>query len=475
MIAFLLKLVGIKPIKKGNKPASEEQREYITLKASAPYSILTLLLFGMQGIIATIGATGLVFPDLPNPVSHEMGRAIHLNFSMYWPLLGIMGLIYYFFIRETESELYSLPLAYVQFWLFFITFTGIVLTLAFGIAAGREYREAATVFKIGIITCLALFVFNLLKTYRQSSTGNNRIIPLTMVLGAVLLLLFDIPNVISYIHPTIDETVRFWVVHLWEELCKELLSFGIFAALIMELAGVRIYELEKAYLVQSILLITGAMFATGHHYFWIGVPAIWFFVGTVFSLVQTVAILLMLYIGYIGCKNIKLSELNTGTRLALGFICCSVIYHVSGAAVMGMIMSIPWINQYSHGTYITSAHSHLALFGAIGMLILGGCTYILTKKLRFSKTQTIFTWSGLILINTGLVVMSVLLIIAGFMQTYLWRALGESFMTVQALIRPYLILRAGGGAVFALGGILYVFTILSMVWRHRALLFSQAQ
>lgn len=449
------------------------EKEYYASQASAiPYLIAPLLMFGIQGIIATIGATGLVFPDLPHPVSTEMGRAIHLNLSLYWPLIGIMGLTYHFFIKESETELYSRLLARIQFWLLLLTVIGIVFSLAFGFAVGREYREAKFVFELCILFVLTLFVFNLIMTYRKSNADNSRVIPFSMLLGALSLLILDIPNAVSYIHPTTDEMVRFWVVHLWEELSKELLVFGILAAIIMEMAGTRLRSVEKGFLIQSILLIIGATFATGHHYFWIGVPAVWFIIGTFFSIIQVIAIFMVLYIAYAGYKSIKLPRLGAGTRLAMGFFISSIFYHIIGAAVMGMIISIPWVNQYAHGTYLTSAHSHLALFGAIGMLVLGGCTYVFAKKVRFSKSESKAGWLGLIIINAGLLLMSAALIIAGLMQVYQWRINGEDFMNTMAKIRPYLIMRAGGGALFAMGDLLFVFINIRLVWKNRSVMFG---
>lgn len=395
-----------------------------------------------------------------------------MNFSVYWPLMGIMGLTYYFFIKESGAELYSSLLARIQFWLFFLTVIGIVFSLAFGIAVGREYREAKFAFELSIVLVLVLFVFNLVMTYKKSTADNSRLIPFALLLGALTLVILDIPNTISYIHPTNDEAIRFWVVHLWEELSKELLIFGILASMSMEMAGTRLHSVEKAFLIQSILLIIGATFATGHHYFWIGLPAVWLTIGAFFSIIQIIAIFIILYIAYAGYKNIKLSGLGAGTRLALGFVISSIFYHITGAAIMGMIISIPRINQYSHGTYLTSAHSHLALFGAIGMLVLGGCTYVFAKKVQFSKSESKAGWLGLIIINAGLVLMSTALIIAGMMQVYQWRINGQDFMDTMANIRPYLIIRAGGGALFATGALLFVFINIRLVWKNRPLILS---
>lgn len=474
MIKLLLNLLNlIFGRKSREKKAQKKKKNYVSLKAALPYSLAALLIFGIQSAVATMGALEMVFLDLPSPISFERGRAIHLNFSVYWPLLGSMGLVYYFFIKEAETELYSTRLAWIQFWIFFASVLGIISSLALGLVNGREYREAAMVFDLAVTFCFTLFAYNLIRTYLKSQSGRGRIVLMTMLLGAISLLILGLPNIISYVHPTMDEVFRFWAVHLWEELSKELLLFGVFIALIIDLTGKRQRILEKILFIQSILLIIGATFATGHHYYWVGAPAIWLFVGVIFSIIQVTAIFCLIYIAYIGFRSIDWHKLNPGTKLAMGFIFSSVFYHIVGAAVMGMVISIPGINRYGHGTYLTSAHSHLALFGAVGMMVLGGCTYVLMEKAQLSKVQSMLGWMGLALLNMGLTIMSFALIIAGLLQTYMWHVAGGDFMEVQLLVRPYLIIRAGGGAFFAAGGILYVYINMLLAWRNRSQIFGK--
>lgn len=133
---------------------------------------------------------------------------------------------------------------------------------------------------------------------------------------------------------------------------------------------------------------------------------------------------------------------------------------------LGLVLSIPSWNFYLHGTYMTAAHAHLALFGAVGMSSMAEVTYVLPAKTkRITRWDGLRAWTGLGFVNAGPALMSVTLIAAGLLQTYLWRVLGMSFMESHELLRPYLAVRAVGGAVYAAGAILYVWVILALVRR----------
>jgi len=60
--------------------------------------------------------------------------------------------------------------------------------------------------------------------------------------------------------------------------------------------------------------------------------------------------------------------------------------------------------------------------------------------------------------------MSLALLVAGFVQTYLWRIIGMDFMEVHLLLNSYLWIRALGGAMFTLGDLL-LFWFIFKAWQ----------
>ena len=98
--AALVQLVASWLRRKRKSQRDGTARGYISQQAALPYCFATLLMFSSQGLVATLGALHVVWPQLPAPVTAEIGRAIHLNLSVYWPLLGSMGVGYYFSFKK---------------------------------------------------------------------------------------------------------------------------------------------------------------------------------------------------------------------------------------------------------------------------------------------------------------------------------------------------------------------------------------
>ncbi|MCL4426467.1 MAG: cbb3-type cytochrome c oxidase subunit I [Firmicutes bacterium] len=427
---------------------------YPSQQVAVPFLVTAALLLGLQVFIATAGALDLVFPDLPAPVPFNVGRSIHLNLSLLWPVVGLMGGVFYILPLEVRAELVSPRLARLQFWLVLATTLGILGSLALGYTEGREYLEATRPFDVALLLILGLFAYNVLRTigwrprpWRPTLFG--------LWSGIVLALLAYLANAFFFPNPAVDEYLKFWVVHLWEEGLFELLAIALIGNLLLAFTGLGEQKLEKWYAVEIILVLCTGFFATGHHYFWIGVPSYWLYLGGVFGALQPVPILLL---SLEVLSSARKAALTAFSDPAMGFLLSSVLWNLVGAGGLGFLITTPPINRYTHGTYITSAHAHAALFGTYGFLVLAAIHFILPRLTRLKMHHGLWSLS---LLNLGLLVMTVALFLAGFLQTYLWRVGGWGFGTVRLLLRPYLALRVLGGFIFACGGVLPAWDILS--------------
>lgn len=428
------------------------------------YVLYAVFLFGIQSLVALLGATSLVFPDLPSPVSYEYGRAVHLALATFWPVIGMMGMVYYFTVEQIKTDIYSHKLAKWQFLILLMSSGGLLGTLALGIGNGREYLDGLPIFYAGISLGLLLGTYNLVRTLWKNK---QKITPTAgiMTVGVVFLSVLLIPNILRFNNPVADEAIKFWVVHLWEEMAFELTTTGFIASFFVAsgVAGKR--DMEKWLYLEATLSIIGGLFGTGHHYYWIGFPSIWLFLGSFFSLLQALPIFFLAYLIYKGFKKHRPFSLRE--KLAVWLIFSSIFHHLTGATLLGLLMTIPWVNLYTHGTYITSGHAHLALFGTIGFLILAGAYTILSEEDAPSQKSYLYGVVSIILLNLGLLGMSSCLILAGFLQTYLWRVLGVDFMVVSSVISPYLILRVLSGSLYTLGAAFLCFLIIKTWWKTR--------
>ena len=62
-------------------------------------------------------------------------------------------------------------------------------------------------------------------------------------------------------------------------------------------------EIERWLYLEVALAVLGGCFGTGHHYYWIGFPAYWLILGTIFSLLQVVPVFMLVHMTYKGLKK----------------------------------------------------------------------------------------------------------------------------------------------------------------------------
>lgn len=443
----------------------DRRQQFIAQKVSRRYCLSAVSLFALQAVVASLGALDLVILDLPSPIPFEYGRAIHLGLATLWPLIGTMGMVYFFITAELNREIYSPRLVRWQYWIVMLFSVSIFGTLALRIGNGREYLEGMPILYVGICLALALASYNLVRTLltvKKSITPAAAI----MTVGIIFLLLLLLPNTLAYSNPVTDEATKFWIVHLWEEMAFELTSAGFIATYYI-VSGLAPRKLvEKWLYLEASLAVVGGLFGTGHHYYWIGFPAFWLVLGSLVSLVEVIPVGMLVHMTYRGLKSTKVRSKRE--KLTLWLLLSSVFHHITGASLLGLFMTVPWINLYTHGTYITSGHAHLALFGNLGFVVLAGCYYVLSQ----GSEPTLKGYRGgvvaVILLNSGLIIMSLALLVAGFMQTYLWRIIGMDFMQVHLLLNPYLLIRALGGVIFTIGDLL-LFWLIFKAWQSTRL------
>ena len=219
-----------------------------------------------------------------------------------------------------------------------------------------------------------MFLVNLVMTIR--SAGRFTTTEGILVGGLASTALLFIPGLIHFDNYTLDRFYRWWVVHLWVEGVWELMLGGMLAFLLIRLSGADREVMEKwLYVIVGLTFLSGVL-GTGHHYYWIGVPPYWLWIGGVFSALEPLAFLAMTAYAYSILRRSGLSHPNT---LALHWTIGSAIFSTLGAGILGLAHTWPQVNRWTHGTHITTMHGHMAFFGAYAMITLGMITYALPE------------------------------------------------------------------------------------------------
>ena len=160
--------------------------------------------------------------------------------------------------------------------------------------------------------------------------------------------------------------------------------------------------------------------------------------------------------------------MKTTNRPALYWMMAEAFGNFIGAGVWGFMITLPQINLYAHGTQWTVSHGHFAFWGAYAAGIISVLYLVLQKTRNVEFVDgPLWKWSFAAL-NLGLVLMTGALLVAGFVQAFVERAIGGStlnaFITAQenAWFTEAMVTRFLLGIVFAAGYVVLVWDVLTL-------------
>lgn len=424
------------------------------------YFRIALLLFVLQvimGLWLAFQYTFTVPQGIVDQFPFSTARAMHTNLLVLWMLLGFMGATYYIVPEETGSEIFSPVLAWVQLVALVVTGVIALVGFSFGWTQGRPLLEIPRPLDIVVVIGALIFLFNVGLTMIKAR--NWTVIQGTLLGGLLFLALLYLFGIPFYKNEVIDWYYWWWVIHLWVEGAWELVTGAIMAFVLMKLTGVDRQVVEKWLYVEIGLFLFTGIAGTGHHYYWIGAPKYWLWVGGVFSALEPLPIVLMLFDTMNHVKERRNEILNPLTwTIAIG---CAVL-HLIGAGVWGFMHTLPQINYYTHGSQVTVSHGHLAFFGAYALLNIMVFYYAIPKLKDIEKYNPARGKIGFWTMSTAMVLMGISFGIAGVVQAYVERVLGMGYMTAQSYMRLWMGVTLTLGVIFFMGVLITVSDLLFM-------------
>jgi len=428
---------------------------YQTQSVAMLYFYGALALFVAQ---VTFGVVAGLIYVLPNTLSvvlpFNIVRMIHTNALVVWLLLGFMGATYYLLPEEAQTELYSRKIAVVQFWLFFIAAAIAVVGYLFRIHEGREFLEQPFAIKVGIVVVVLMFLFNITMTSLKGRKTTVTNILLFGLWGLAIFFLFAFYNPANL---ALDKMYWWYVIHLWVEGVWELIMASVLAFLMIKLNGVDREVVEKwLYVIVGLALFSGIL-GTGHHYYWIGAPGYWQWIGSLFSTLEVAPFFTMVI--FTVQMTWKAGRNHPNKAALLWSIGCSVMAFF-GAGIWGFLHTLSSVNYYTHGTQLTAAHGHLAFFGAYVMLNLAMMAYAIPELKGRAPYNQWLSIASFWLMCTAMSVMTFALTFAGVVQAHLQRVLGQFFMEVQDQLALFYWIRLGSGVVVVVSALMFVWAVL---------------
>lgn len=436
--------------------------KYQSQKIARAYFGVAMALFAVQVTLGLVLGYIYIQPNfLSELLPFNVGRMLHTNSLIVWLLLGFFGAAYYLVPEEAEREIHSPRLAYLQLLILVLGTAGVVVTYLFNLFdgnwllgnEGREFIEQPRWVKVGIVVAALIFLYNISMTVLAGKKTAITNILLLGLWGLALLFLFAFYNPSNL---ALDKQYWWFIVHLWVEGTWELVMASILAFLMLKLTGVDREVIEKwLYVIVATALFSGIL-GTGHHYYWIGMPGYWQWIGSIFSSFEVVPFFAMMAFAFVMVWKGRRDHPNKAALLwSLG--CATLAFF--GAGVWGFLHTLHGVNYYTHGTQITAAHGHLAFYGAYVCLNLAIISYAMPIMRGRDPYNQVLNMASFWLMSSGVVFMTFTLTFAGTVQTHLQRVMGEGFMDVQDQLWIFYAMRFGSGIAVVLGAILFIYSV----------------
>ncbi|MBU0496186.1 MAG: cbb3-type cytochrome c oxidase subunit I [Chloroflexi bacterium] len=417
-------------------------------------------------------ALEFVFPDLfrgfPWLVFSRLRQA-HVNTVMFaWLSGGMMGLWLYIVPRLVGRQLWSERLGHLCSFLWNMALLVGIIGILNADTQSREYAELNWYIDVGVMVILVLNLINLYMTIAKR-TETKLYVSVWYITGTLVWMpcLYFIGNVM-WSPPTgaltgINDTIFNWfyghnVLGLW-------FTTGLLPVIYYIVPKETRTPLYSHFL--SLIAFWGILFFyTGvgaHHLEWAPIP---YWLQTVAvaesigMILPVVAFMMNIFLTMRGNWN------RFFTSIPLRFVITGWAAYVL-VSYQGSHQALRSVNLLTHFTQYVPGHAHLALLFFAASVIIGGMYYVLPRIYDcqiYSRTLANVQYS---LYLVGFTFFFGGFLLTGVVQGSAWLHQGLPVWSVLPGLRPYMALRAAGGALLVVSFSLFTFNILATVLRRQ--------
>jgi len=387
-------------------------------------ALLVLLLGVFFGLFASLQ---YVLPDfLKESIPFNKMRPLHATTVISWIVLCATGSIY-FFISKMEN--FSFKLQKTHLVIFLLTGIGIYSSFFFGKMEGREYLAFTPILTIPILIGWLLFGINYFRTIRKSVV--NWPVYYWMWGTGIVFMIYHLCE------------AHFWLIpsfraHFIKDTIVQWKSYGSFVgSWNMLVYGIAIYVMSKIKKDESsargkkvfffyFLGLTNLMLGWAHHTYIIPTQPWIRYLAYAVSMTEWI---LLIHIIYYWKKSLTKKEKQENS-MAYSFLMAADFW-VFLNLIVALLISIPVINLFTHGTHITVAHSMGTTIGINTSILFASLFFIVSKlqgkKIVFDKLKkTYYLFNGSLILFFGV------LLFAGTKKgNWMYFSEGTSFSMMQ--------------------------------------------
>ncbi len=455
------------------------QIQYGTQRLSLRFFMLMLALFLVQVGAGLLLAAQQVDPALLSGVlDFNTVRATHLDLGILWIVCGFVGGILFVGPLLVKREMVSPWLIKLLFYALIAIAVWNVFSFHFdqsGVAGwwagqpwlqnGLEYLELGRAAGIALLAGFAILAWVVLRSMPPLREWNE--FHWTLSIGVTALAVAWVFGLFYVARLDLEEYFRWFVVHYWVEGVWEVIHITLVGFLLVLMFKVSIKSAGFAVFWGAMLVWLSGLVGNAHHYFWIGTPGFWQFWGSLLSALEPLPLVFCFWHVYLDAHENRRPLENAP---AFYFILGSVVLEQVGAGILGFSMTFALTNAWSHGTWITPGHAHLALFGTFGMLGIAIAYYALPIIRKVRHYDQRLGRLGFWVVLVGVLGMAFSFDLGGTVQIYVYRILGLHWFggDVRPPMEIFRILLLLSGFVLAVGAVIVAYDLWTLGRRTRA-------
>jgi nitric oxide reductase subunit B len=429
-------------------------------KKTAALFILTGLITMVLGLVfGVVGGFQYILPDfLKEQLTFQTTRPLHVYLVISFIFSSAVGCVYYFLPEVAARKLYSPWLAFMH-WLCHSAIIVVVVTGFFcGHFSGREYLEFPPVMALVILGSWSLLIVNFFKTMPISF--HRRPVYVWSWATGIIFFFITVTEahlwVLPYFHNNIirDLTVQ------WKALGSmvgswNMLVYGTTFYVMERITNDKTIAQSKTAFFFYFLSLTNLMFNWGHHTYIVPASPVVKEVSYIISMTE------LLFIG-------KIIYTWRQTYIAARLNYSLIPYRLFTAGdfwvflnlILAIIISVPAVNLYTHGTHITVAHAMGTTIGINTNLLLGCVLFVaFDRSPEFANRYKKYFMVGIPLLNMSLLVFWAALLICGVIKSS--DTLNSvPFATMMTHLQPWFVMFTGAGVCIMISLFLILFPLI---------------
>jgi nitric oxide reductase subunit B len=424
---------------------------------------------------ATVNLLGISFP-------FTVVRSWHLILQIYWFFMCWVGYTIFFLPRLSRVPSGQRFLINLLFGVCVLVGAGALFGIYLGQTGylsdelaywfgsqGWEFLELGRFWHILMLSGFVLWIAIIYRAVKPWITKQNLwSVPAWLFYGSGIMVLFLFFGLLMTPEQNfaISDYWRWMNIHMWVEVTFEVFTTCIVGYMLVQMGLITRPMAERVIFLAVMMFLITALIGISHNFYWIAKPSGIIALGSVFSTLQVLPLLLIT----LDAWRMRAEKVRAKEHLLEGkqtfvmdgvwtFILAVNFWNIVGAGVFGSLINLPIVNYYEHGTYLTGNHAHAAMFGVKGNVALAGmlfcCQHLFQRSAWNEKLIKTVFWS----LNGGLALMMFFdLFPVGLYQLAVAFTHGYWYARTQEIVTGPVFtaltwLRSIGGVVFLFGGV----------------------